>query len=169
MKKIIPLFVLLVLLFCACTRANSPALKTSFSQNAVVESGDFSYNAEIKFDNNTVYITPTSSNAAGLTVSSDGQNVNFSFRDMSDSCEYSSVSDYNTAKILYCVFCNTYNAQVKRAGDNTLFLGKTDVGNYETLVKRCKGVLIKLKKEKGPLGLSFFAFNYPTPWRGWGE
>ena len=29
-----------------------------------------------------------------------------------------------------------------------------------------KGVLIKLKKEKGPLGLSFFAFNYPTPWRG---
>ena len=48
MKKIIPLFVLLVLLFCACTRANSPALKTSFSQNAVVESGDFSYNAEIK-------------------------------------------------------------------------------------------------------------------------
>ena len=50
---------------------------------------------------------------------------------MSDSCEYSSVSDYNTAKILYCVFCNTYNAQVKRAGDNTLFLGKTDVGNYE--------------------------------------
>ena len=131
MKKIIPLFVLLVLLFCACTRANSPALKTSFSQNAVVESGDFSYNAEIKFDNNTVYITPTSSNAAGLTVSGDGQNVNFSFRDMSDSCEYSSVSDYNTAKILYCVFCNTYNAQVKRAGDNTLFLGKTDVGNYE--------------------------------------
>ena len=52
---------------------------------------------------------------------------------------------------------------------------------------------MKLKKEKGPLGLSFFVlnypsrcrgrdskdcfsagafffdFNYPTPWRGWGE
>ena len=131
MKKIISLLVLLVLIFCACTQAKAPALKTPFFGNAVVESGDFSYNAEIKFDSNTVYITPTSTNAAGLTVSCDGKNVNFSFKDMSDSCDFSSVSDYNTAKILYCVLCDTYNAQVKRAGENTLFLGKTAVGNYE--------------------------------------
>lgn len=144
MKKIISLLVLLVLIFCACTQAKAPALKTPFFGNAVVESGDFSYNAEIKFDSNTVYITPTSTNAAGLTVSCDGKNVNFSFKDMSDSCDFSSVSDYNTAKILYCVLCDTYNAQVKRAGENTLFLGKTAVGNYE----------LRLDKDMNLLSLS---------------
>ena len=42
----------------------------------------------------------------------------------------------------------------------------TSVAGSAVVIGRKKGVLIKLKKEKGPLGLSFFALNYSSRCRG---
>lgn len=135
MKKILPLIVIVCAL-CSCSQtAQSPVL-TGFSQSAVVESGDFSYNADISFENDTVYITATSTNASGLTVSCDGSNVNYSYKNMSNGTEFDKTTDYNISKALYRVFTDLHNAQIKKENDTTLFLGKTELGSYELIVDK---------------------------------
>ena len=143
MKKILPLLVIVCAL-CSCSQtAQSPVL-TGFSQSAVVESGDFSYNADIRFENNVVYITATSTNASGLTVSCDGSRVNYSYKNMSNDIELTKTTDYNISKALYRVFTDLHNAQVKKENDTTLFLGKTELGSYELIVD----------KQQNPVSLS---------------
>lgn len=154
MKKIVPLLVLL-LAFSACSRiAKPPALKTEFSQNAVVETGDFSYKAEVSMTDNVVYITATSTNADGLTLSCDSKEVTYSYKGFTDSLPFSQVSDYNVAKILYCVFTDLYNSQVKTDGELTIFNGKVGAGNY-ILTLDNNDNLISLSVDEASLYINF--------------
>lgn len=101
MKKIIPLFSV-ILLLVGCTQQNNiPTLCSEFSKNAVIKVGDFSYNADIKLSNNTVYVTATSTNAKGLTISCDGKNVTYSYGKMMKSVDISMVSKTNPAILIY--------------------------------------------------------------------
>lgn len=143
MKKFLPLLVIVCAL-CSCSQAAQSPVLTRFSQSAVIESGDFSYNADVRFENNTVYITATSTNASGLTVSCDGSRVNYSYKNMSNYTGFEKTTDYNISKALYCVFTDLHNAQAKKENDTTFFLGKTELGSYE----------LALDKEQCPVTLS---------------
>lgn len=106
MKKISLLF-LIVFLFVGCTKqTNIPNLNDEFTTNAIIQVGDFSYNAEIKWQNNVVYVTATSTNAKGLTMSCDGHNLIYSYCGMIKKADVTKINYDNPAVILYKAFSN---------------------------------------------------------------
>ena len=146
MKKIISLSLCLaVMLLCSCTQTvKSPQIKTSFSQKATITIGDYSYTANVKFDGSKVYITPTSTNAKGMTISCDASTVTFTRRDMVNTAEKSKVSPYNPAVILYDVITSSSASASKKETESYAFSGKTSVGDY-TLTINSSSDLVSLQ------------------------
>ena len=143
MKKIISLSLCLaVMLLCACTQVvKSPQIKNSFSQKATITIGDYSYTANVKFDGSKVYITPTSTNAKGMTISCDASTVTFTRRDMVNTAEKSKVSPYNPAVIIYDVITSSSASVPKKEGGNYTFSGKTSVGDYTLMMNESSDLL----------------------------
>ena len=136
MKKLISLFLCVaVLLVCGCsTVTNTVQLKSSYSQAATVKTGDYTYTANVRYDGKCVYITPTSTNASGMTISCSGKTVTFSRRDMLNEADKSKVSPYNPAVLLYDVLTSAEFG--KKSNNNYIFGGKTSVGNYNLTVNK---------------------------------
>lgn len=141
MKKLISLFLCVAILsFCGCSAAtNTVQLKSSYSQTATVKTGTFTYTANIKYDGKCVYITPTSTNASGMTISCNGKTVTFSRRDMLNKADKSKVSPYNPAVLLYDVLTSAELG--KKSNNNYIFGGKTSVGNYTLTVNESSELL----------------------------
>ena len=86
MKKIISLlFVsLFIFTFSSCTiKINTPEIPQSFNQNAVVTSGDFSFECEICKNEEIVSVKVKNTNALGLIMMYDGNTVNFKYDEYS--------------------------------------------------------------------------------------
>ena len=132
-----------VMLLCSCTQVvKSPQIKTSFSQKATITIGDYSYTANVKFDGSKVYITPTSTNAKGMTISCDASTVTFTRRDMVNTAEKSKVSPHNPAVIIYDVITSSSSASVpKKEGENCAFSGKSSVGDYTLMMNESSDLL----------------------------
>ena len=126
MKKVISLSLCMaVMLLCACTQVvKSPQIKTSFSQKA-----------------SKVYITPTSTNAKGMTISCDASTITFTRRDMVNTAEKSKVSPYNPAVIIYDVITSSSASVPKKEGGNYTFSGKTSVGDYTLMMNESSDLL----------------------------
>ncbi len=141
MKKLISLFLCVAILsFCGCSVAtNTVQLKSSYSQTAAVKTGTFVYTANIKYDGKCVYITPTSTNASGMTISCNGKTVTFSRCDMLNKADKSKVSPYNPAVLLYDVLTSAEFG--KKSNNNYIFGGKTSVGNYTLTVNESSELL----------------------------
>ncbi len=141
MKKLISLFLCVAILsFCGCSAVtNTVQLKSSYSQTATVKTGTFTYIANIKYDGKCVYITPTSTNASGMTISCNGKTVTFSRRDMLNKADKSKVSPYNPAVLLYDVLTSAELG--KKSNNNYIFGGKTSVGNYTLTVNESSELL----------------------------
>ena len=83
MKKIISLLLvsLFIFTFSSCTiKINTPEIPQSFNQNAVVTSGDFSFECEICKNEEIVSVKVKNTNALGLIMIYDGNTVNFKYR-----------------------------------------------------------------------------------------
>lgn len=130
MKKIIPLFLILVTLFGCSAKTYTPVIDTAFSINAVYKTGDFSYFCKIDSCDNSISITPTTTYAEGMTITYDGKNVNFKKGNFSKSIDGDKIDSTNPAKILYEVFNYLDTSKVKRVGDTFQYTGKTSVGNF---------------------------------------
>ena len=82
MKKTLG-FILLIIsifMFSSCSvKINTPEVPKAFTQNAVVTSGDFSYECEICKKEGSVSITVKNTNALGLVMTYDGKNVSFKY------------------------------------------------------------------------------------------
>ena len=131
---------LVFMLLCGCSTVKSTVeLKPKYSQTATVKIGDYSYSANVKFDGKSVYITPTSTNASGMTISCNGKEVAFSRRDMLTKADKSKVSAYNPAVL----FDNAY-----------VFDGKTSVGNY-TLTVNHSSELVSLNIPDADFSIEF--------------
>ncbi len=141
MKKLISLSLCLTFLFfCGCsTVSKTVQLKQSYFQCGTVKIGEYTYTANIKYNGKCVYITPTSTNASGMTLSCDGKTVAFSRRDMVNKADKSKVSPYNPAVLLYDVLTSAELS--KKSDDNYIFGGKTSVGNYTMTVNKSAELL----------------------------
>lgn len=132
MKKLIPLL-MMFLLFVGCSHQNNlPTLCDEFSKNAVIKAGDFSYNADIKLSNGVVYITATSTNAKGLTISCDGKNVTYSYGKMMKKVEITLVSKTNPAILLYNAFLS--NDDIIYQDGKYIKSGMMNIGKYRLLI-----------------------------------
>ncbi|MBR0412054.1 MAG: hypothetical protein IJI47_00600 [Eubacterium sp.] len=130
MKKLI-LSVLALLFLCGCTGEKTPpATITDTSFDAVYTTGDFSFNCNIKWQNNTAYITATSTNAAGLTISCNGREVTFTKGDMIKTEKRENIDNTNPAVLLWEVFTAMQN------GGNHCTLGTFTVTQSEGEISR---------------------------------
>ncbi len=154
MKKLMSLFLCLAFLFlCGCsTVTNTVQLKSYYSQTATVKTGTFTYTANIKYDGKCVYITPTSTNASGMTISCNGKTVAFSRRDMLNEAVKSKVSPYNPAVLIYDVLTSAEFG--KKSNNNFIFGGKTSVGNYTLTVDK-SAELISLNVPDAEFSIEF--------------
>ena len=133
---------LVFLLLCGCSTVKSTVeLKPKYSQTATVKMGEYSYSANVKFDGKSVYITPTSTNAKGMTISCDASTVTFTRRDMVNTAEKSKVSPYNPAVIIYDVITSSSASVPKKEGGNYTFSGKTSVGDYTLMMNESSDLL----------------------------
>lgn len=104
-----------------------------FVQSASVTSGDFSYNCVISRKNNIVTITATSTNATGLSIIYDGNNVVFAYNDMQYEIAGSNIDSTNPAVAIYDVFyCieNTTPLNASKTKDGYVYTGKADSGDF---------------------------------------
>ena len=71
---------LFIFTFSSCTiKINTPEIPQSFNQNAVVTSGDFSFECEICKNEEIVSVKVKNTNALGLIMIYDGNTVNFKY------------------------------------------------------------------------------------------
>lgn len=133
MKKIIPLFLLVLLLNGCAAKIYTPVVNTEFELNAVYKTGDFSYNCIIVKNDSGVSITPTSTNAAGMTITYDGSEVTFNKDDMTKSISADKINNTNPAIVIYEVFNyieTTEDLSAQRIDDSFQYTGKTSLGNF---------------------------------------
>lgn len=147
MKKILPIFLVVLTLLSGCKiKSYTPELPTSFSQAAVVSSGDFSFECEICTDLSNTQVKVLSTEAQGLCYSYDGSSLSFGYGDFSHSVDEISSFQSNTAVIIYdlCQQLSLQNEQgVSRIDDGFKYEGKTDFGNY-ILIQNENGTLRSL-------------------------
>ena len=122
MKKVIILLFLLTLLFGGCAQSGKiPESITETSFDAVYTFGDFSFKCNIKWQNQTAFVTVTSTSAAGMTISCDGREVVFTKGTMLRRESYDKIDASNPARLLYEIFTALEN------GGNKTSLGDFDI------------------------------------------
>ena len=124
-----------MLFLCACSQntqnveiKNTPVISDGLTFDALYTTGDFSFNCTVKWSGGTAYVTVNSTNAAGLTISCDGQNVTFSKGNMIKSEKRENIDSTNPAVLLWEAFTAMEN-------DGS----KTSLGAFETVADE-KGV-----------------------------
>lgn len=135
MKKLfLILFSLLTALtFSSCSiQINTPEIPQSFTQNAVVTSGDFSFECEICKNNKYTAVTVKNTNAAGLVMTYDGKNINFKFDDYSQDISADNFEKANTAIIVYDVITSLQSNTVEKhiIDGGIKYEGETSFGKF---------------------------------------
>ena len=131
LKKII-LSLCIVLCLCGCSgEKTTPATITDTSFDAVYTTGDFSFNCNIKWQNDTAYITATSTNATGLTISCDGREVVFTKGTMIKRENRENIDNTNPAVLLWEIF-TALESGTNRCTLGTFTVAQTD-GQINTI------------------------------------
>lgn len=143
MKKLIPLFFVMILSFSACSAASPPDLGNYFTYEATVNFNDVSYKAEIDYHDNIVYFTPTSTNASGMTISCDGSIVTYSYDNMINTSDMTKVSPSNPCVALYEIITEFHQSDIKSNDELFTVDGTVTAGNF-TLVLNTDGKIISI-------------------------
>ena len=135
MKKIFSLFFLVILSisFSSCkAKINTPEIPQSFNQNAVVTSGDFSFECEICKNEKSVSVKVKNTNALGLVMIYDGENVNFKYNDYSQNISGENFEKGNTVIIIYDVINALENEETQKhiIDGGVKYEGKTSYGEF---------------------------------------
>ena len=130
MKKIIPLFLVLLLLSGCKTKTYTPVINEDFKLSAIYKTGDFSYLCDIEKKGDSISITPTSTRAKGLVINCDGKTVSFMRKDFVKTFEIGEMDKTNPALLLQQVFSNLQSAQVNLIDGFYTYSGNCSLGNY---------------------------------------
>ena len=135
MKKTLGFILLIILIFMfgSCSvKINTPEVPKAFTQNAVVTSGDFSYECEICKKEGSVSITVKKTKALGLVMTYDGKNVSFKYSTYSYDILGENFEKENAAIIIYDVISALSNDNTKlHIIDGGLkYEGKTNFGEF---------------------------------------
>lgn len=135
MKKaglcIVVMLSLLTLTACEI-KAYTPEVPTEFKQNALVTSGDFSFECEICRNLTETVVTVTSTNAAGLTMTYDGSEICFSYGDYSYNINADNFEKSNTAEVVYEVIEELASGRVtgRKIDGGYKYEGSVDFGQF---------------------------------------
>lgn len=152
-KLIIPLF--LCVLLCSCSvSTKTPVINNSFSKQAVIKAGEFSYDARISCENNTVYINVCSSNATGMTMSCSSNELVYSYKDMTKSIMKSDAGYYNPSVVIYDTLNSLSSSRIEKNENNYLYFGKIQAGDY-VLKTDEKGNILSLVVENAQILIDF--------------
>lgn len=136
MKKIISSILIIISLVGCSASSKSPVINLSFQREATIKTGDFSYNALIKYDENNLYITAKSTNAIGMTVFCNNEYVCYSYKDMTKRVEKENISPYNTACLLFDILSGINSCNISYENDEYLYKGRIWVGDYTLKINK---------------------------------
>ena len=106
---------LFVFTFSSCTiKINTHEIPQSYNQNAVVTSGDFSFECEICKNEEIVSVKVKNTNALGLIMIYDGKNVNFKYDKYSKKISGEYFEKENTAIIMYLLLTALENEETQK-------------------------------------------------------
>lgn len=135
MKKVIAVFMLVLLLFAGCQMKTYNPEIGDFEQSADVTVRDNAYTCDISRIDGVVTVTATSSNAIGFTISYDGVTAKFNYFGLEYELTSDKIDDTNLAKAIYDAFevisSDAFNAS--KTADGFRYDGKTDLGNFTIL------------------------------------
>ena len=152
-KLILPLF--LCVLLCSCSMSTqTPVINNSFSKQAVIKTGDFSYDAKISCNDDTVYINVCSSNAAGMTMSCSANELVYSYKDMTKSVQKNNCTIYNPSVVLYDVLHSLGSSRIEKCDDFYQYFGKIQEGDY-TLKTDKDGNIVSLVVKNAQISFEF--------------
>ncbi len=160
MKKIATYSLIIFLCFiflCSCqAKIKSPKVPSTFNQNAVVTLGDFSFECEICKDESSVSTKINNTNALGLVMTYDGNNVNFSYNDFSYDINGENFEKANVSIIIYDVINALENEDTqKHIIDNGVkYEGKTSFGSF-VLIQNNNGTLKSLSFKDSEFRVEF--------------
>lgn len=130
MKKLIPFF-LILFLFTGCeVKEYTPEIPLTFTQKAVVTSGDFSFECEICKTQESVAVNVLSTEASGMTMTYNGDTLLFDYSDYSYSVDGKSFEPRNVAIVIYEVFDTVDTAQAKKTEGGYQYQGKITLGDF---------------------------------------
>lgn len=131
------LFVLLIMSLCSCTaKTLTPEVKNEFEIKAVYKFNDFVYNCRITKSAEAVIVTVLDTEAEGLVLKCDGNNVSFNNNSISKSFPVQTVDITNPAVILYEVFNSINSAEAEAAEENFVFTGNIRAGRFRLCISR---------------------------------
>lgn len=137
MKRIIP-FILVLFLFAGCEiKEYTPEIPLSFTQRAEVISGDFSFECEICKTEENVVVTALSTDAEGMAMTYNGNELCFVYDNYSHSIDGSSFEPSNTAIIVYEVFESIVSneTQGRKIDGGYQYDGKITIGDFSMIQK----------------------------------
>jgi len=130
MKKIIPVF-LILLLFSGCKmRDYTPVINEDFKCSAIYTTGDFSFSCDIEKKGDTINITPTSTRAKGMVISCNGREVALRRNNLVNTFDVGEIDKTNPAVLLHQVFANLDAAEVNLIEGAFTYSGRCSLGNY---------------------------------------
>ncbi|MCC8073613.1 MAG: hypothetical protein LIO62_05755 [Clostridiales bacterium] len=134
-KALLPVLILLLLSGCKI-KDYTPEIPIDFTSNATVTSGDFSFNCEICKNESAVSVTISDTNAQGMVMTYDGENLTLSYSEFSSDFSAENFDGINTAVVLFDVFRYIQTAEeteIKKTEQGFKYTGKTDVGSFTLL------------------------------------
>ncbi len=160
MKRFVNLLffvIFLVFLFCSCcAKINTPKMPSTFKQNAVVTLGDFSFECEICKDESSVSTKVNNTNALGLVMTYDGDNINFKYNDFLYDFDASNFEKANTSIIVYNVLGELDSEETQKhiIDGGVKYEGKTDFGSF-ILTQNDNGTLKSLAFKDNDFKIDF--------------
>lgn len=154
MKKVLPFLLVIAFLFTGCEIKNyTPELPLTFDEKVKVISGDFSYNCRIcKFQSGEIQVEVTSTNAKGLVMKYDGENLEFTYSDYTYTVDGSNFERRNPAIVVYEVFECVENAREIRASKTDTgyeYNGKITLGDFNLFLREDNSVSLITVKSAG--------------------
>jgi hypothetical protein len=131
-------------------------IAAAFNQNAVVTSGDFSFECEICKNEEIVSVKVKNTNALGLIMIYDGNTVNFKYDEYSKKISGENFEKGNTAIIIYDVINALENEETQKhiIDGGVKYEGKTNFGEF-VLVQNDNSTLKSLSFKNSDYRIDF--------------
>jgi len=162
LKKFFAVFVAVLLssvIFTACEKQNySPVLTTVFESDAVVKTGDFSFNCKIcRKKDASVSVTVKSTEANGMIMQCVKNDFIVKSNDISETMDINNINKNNSCIALYNAFMyieGAENLNAKKVDGGYKYYGKTDLGPF-VIFQNSNQKLVSIIFETANLEINF--------------
>lgn len=133
MKKIILLLFIPFVLTSCSVKSCTPIIEPSFNYDVKYIMGDFCFNCNVTKNNDTVTVFVKDTNASGLQITYDGQNLEFKKNELSYKISSENIERTNPAIIFSDIFnyiVKNVDTCVKKAENGYVYTGNICIGQF---------------------------------------